>query len=443
MDIYETNIFGKKLSEVNVEDIKNFCDKQTREGINLDYKKDLSSSKTLAKTIASMANTLGGWIIIGVDDDKKSDKPKLPVEGIDFKKQLSLEVTNIVIDNISPPSLPIIHVCEPDKNNKTFIVLYVQESPEAPHWLFNENKLCIRLSDRSSSTEWERLASANEWEFLRNKRQRAQKLYNQQKDELDILFYNYDHKSKLNKSFKNTNLFTPNTSFEPDPETKDKLNITISPKYPTQELFSVEDSIEIISSIKFRDHYGTGTYFPNEAGDLFLFQNGAHTYFNSDDYIEDSDDDNRKLISFFALNKFGMFSFKENIIFKNEKETGVFDSKVFLDQLLVKFKQNLIFAKNLYEKINYLGIITINTFVSGESWMCLGSASDGFFGSAFKLKSPNPNILFNIDTSLIELNDELKMTKIVQKFYDEIANSFRWDPMRRVKLEDILKPFNL
>lgn len=66
-----------------------------------------------------------------------------------------------------------------------------------------------------------------------------------------IVFYNYDHKSKLNKSFKNTNLFTPNTSFEPDLETKDKLNITISPKYPTQELFSVEDSIEIISSIKF------------------------------------------------------------------------------------------------------------------------------------------------------------------------------------------------
>lgn len=75
-----------------------------------------------------MANTLGGWIIIGVDDDKKSDKPKLPVEGIDFKKQLSLEVTNIVIDNISPPSLPIIHVCEPDKNNKTFVVICSRKS---------------------------------------------------------------------------------------------------------------------------------------------------------------------------------------------------------------------------------------------------------------------------------------------------------------------------
>lgn len=443
MNVYETNIFGKNLSEVNVEDIKGFCAKQIREGINLDYKKDLSSSKTLAKTIASMANTLGGWIIIGVDDNKTNDKPKLPVEGIDFKKQLSLEVTNIVIDNISPPSLPIIHVCDPDENNKTFIVLYVQESPEAPHWLFNENKLCIRLSDRSSSTDWERLASANEWEFLRSKRQKTEELYNQQKEELDSLFYNYNHKSELNKSLKTTDplSFRPNINFDPDPETKDKLNITISPKYPTQELFSVEDSTEIIDNIKFRDHYGTGTYFPNEAGDLFLFQNGTHTYFNSDDY--DNDDEDRKLISFFALNKFGMFSFKENIISKDKKEESFFDSKIFLDQLLVKFKQNLIFAKKLYEKINYLGIIHLDVFISGESWMGLDSTSDSSLSSVFKLKSPNPDILFNTDTSLTELNDEMKMTKIVQDFYNEIANSFRWNPIRRAKLNDILKPFNI
>ena len=125
MNILEFNIFGKKLAEVTIDDVKAFCQKQNKEGINLDYKKDFSSSKKIAKTIAAMANTLGGWVIIGVDDDG-DDKPKLPVEGIDWDKQLSLRVTNLVIDNISPPALPIVHVCDPDKKNKTFVVFYFQ-----------------------------------------------------------------------------------------------------------------------------------------------------------------------------------------------------------------------------------------------------------------------------------------------------------------------------
>lgn len=98
MNILEFNIYGKKLTEVTTNDVRNFCQKQNREGINLDYKKDISSPKKIAKTIAAMANTLGEWIIIGVEDNR-DDKPKLPVEGIDYENQLSLRVTNLLIDN--------------------------------------------------------------------------------------------------------------------------------------------------------------------------------------------------------------------------------------------------------------------------------------------------------------------------------------------------------
>jgi predicted HTH transcriptional regulator len=73
----ELTIFGRPLYNVMYQDVIAFCALQKKEGINLDYKRDLSSSKPIVKTIAAFANTRGGYIVIGVEDE--DDKPKLPV----------------------------------------------------------------------------------------------------------------------------------------------------------------------------------------------------------------------------------------------------------------------------------------------------------------------------------------------------------------------------
>jgi hypothetical protein len=429
MDILNYNIFGKKLTDIKTDDVRAFCQKQIREGINLDYKKDFSSTKKIAKTIAAMANTLGGWIIIGVEDT--NDRPKLPSEGLDWEKQLPLKVTNLVIDNISPPPLPVVHVCKPDARNKTFVILYVQESESAPHWLFNENKLCVRLADRTSSTEWERLASADEWEYLREKRQRSEEMYKQQKDQLDDLFVEYDLRSEI-KHARENNLVVSDVVFHTEQATKDKISITISPKYPTHELLKVEDTLNIIGNIKFRSAYGLGdfpfwdTHFPYKT-----FQKGAHVYY---------DDSERERINYFALNQFGMFSFKESIFRSDIKGSG---EEVRLDQLLVEFKQSLMLARKLYEKLDYLGVITIESLVEGREWMLLGSSTDTFFATTYKLRAPLAQIYFSVDTSLTELSNESTVTALVQRFYDVIANSFGWEPTSRSKLQQILKPFGI
>jgi hypothetical protein len=75
--------------------------------------------------------------------------------------------------------------------------------------------------------------------------------------------------------------------------------------------------------------------------------------------------------------------------------------------------------------------------------MKLVSSTDSLFASAFNLKAPLSTIRFTIDTSLIELEDPKKLDSFVQEFYDEVANSFRWDPMRRSNLVDILNKFQL
>lgn len=437
MNILEYNIFGKKLSEVTPDDVRSFCQKQNREGLNLDYKKDFSSPKKIAKTIAAMANTLGGWIIIGVADDG-NDKPELPVEGIGWEKQLSLRITNLIIDNISPYVQSIVHVCDPDKDNKTFVILHVQESKDAPHWLFNENKLFIRLADRTSSGKWERLASDDEWEYIRHKREKALQAYEQHRELLDDLFDAYDEKSeneyKQNKIRDGQYLYlnTPRVRMVGQENTEDKINIVISPKYPTRALFSVEDAFKIIESIKFHDAYGTSRQFPFQDENLQFetFQKGIHIYFA---------DQNRERVNFFALHQFGMFSFKQNVLYANENSST---KKVFLEQLLVQFEQNLLFAKNLYSKINYLGIINIDVLIDGEAWMDLIDSTLSF-PSLNKLQSPLSIIKFKTDTSLTELKENSKVNEIVQAFYIEIANSFRCNPIQRHDPKKILKRFNL
>ena len=87
-------IYIQNIETITWEHIENFCKNKIPEGVYLDYKKDFP--KHLEKIISSMANTLGGIILIGVEEDDEN-KPVLPLCGISFKKGLSEKVTNLLL----------------------------------------------------------------------------------------------------------------------------------------------------------------------------------------------------------------------------------------------------------------------------------------------------------------------------------------------------------
>lgn len=164
-------IFAEEIEKISYSDVVAFCNQRNRENINLDYKREIDAS--VVKTIAAMANTWGGLIIVGVEDE--DSKPKLPVTGIPYEEHLRERVNNLVLGNITPPIFPEIQVCQSDDNQKAFVVIRVIQSNLSPHAIKNNTKIYIRTD---TSNEPEELASIDRVLWLVDKRNKSSDLKN-------------------------------------------------------------------------------------------------------------------------------------------------------------------------------------------------------------------------------------------------------------------------
>ncbi|HKK46518.1 MAG TPA: ATP-binding protein [Balneolaceae bacterium] len=66
--MYSNNHSTASLSQMDYLDVKNLA--QTGEGTYLEFKRTIPSAYKIAREIAAFANTKGGTLLIGVDDDK-------------------------------------------------------------------------------------------------------------------------------------------------------------------------------------------------------------------------------------------------------------------------------------------------------------------------------------------------------------------------------------
>ncbi len=141
------SLWSKPISEVTFEDVEEFCQAEWKEGVRLDYKRDIP--RDLPALVASFANTLGGLIIFGVDVDRATNKPIWPPAGIPRTKGFSERVTQICDSGIYPPILPGIGgpLSDPNRSQAAVAVVRVDQSPEAPHAIQNKTQICIRTGD--------------------------------------------------------------------------------------------------------------------------------------------------------------------------------------------------------------------------------------------------------------------------------------------------------
>jgi len=149
------------------------------EGLHIEFKKKVAHPEKIVKEIIAFANTEGGHLLIGVDDDGT-------VSGQRFVEEDVFLLDKAIAQMIQPPlvyqkfHLPI--------NAKKGVAVYrIERSPARPHYYYEDKRkrAFIRVADRSVQ------ASKEVWEILKK-----------QKKEKDVFFKYGEKEDALMKILK-------------------------------------------------------------------------------------------------------------------------------------------------------------------------------------------------------------------------------------------------
>jgi predicted HTH transcriptional regulator len=141
------------------------------EGLRLEFKKKAAHPEKIVKEIIALANTEGGYLMIGVDDDGT-------VSGQRFIDEEIFVMDRAISQLIHPPLnivKEVIHL-----NQKKGVAVYkIEKSLYAPHFLFENNrkKAFVRVKDRSIQ------ASREVWEILKRQQRNENIIFHYGKNE--------------------------------------------------------------------------------------------------------------------------------------------------------------------------------------------------------------------------------------------------------------------
>lgn len=124
---------------------------QLPEGQTLEFKRDTSSLDPILKAVIAFANTAGGVILIGVDDDGT-------IKGLAEPAKAQEQVANAIAHRIKPQILPEFSIV--NAQQKSVLVIQVEHLP-APFYLANKSEdqgVFIRLGNSSRLASKEMIA---------------------------------------------------------------------------------------------------------------------------------------------------------------------------------------------------------------------------------------------------------------------------------------------
>lgn len=124
------------------------------EGFQLEFKRKVSSAEKIARAMIGFANTRGGTILFGIDDDKR-------VVGVESEKSELELITVAGTYHIEPPIEPLVEII-PYKG-KDVIAVTIEESKDKPHSLIvdeedhydSSSRVFIRVHDKTMAASRE------------------------------------------------------------------------------------------------------------------------------------------------------------------------------------------------------------------------------------------------------------------------------------------------
>jgi hypothetical protein len=143
------NIFEKPIGEkLDINDLQSLIDRKVAEGFYVEYKSDFVKSNKIARSIASFANTYGGWYFIGI---KEANRENIAEEicGFDHTKYNDplAKITDPIRQWVSHMPLMYPQLIELD-STRSVIAVYIPEGNETPY-ITGDGKIYRRAADSS------------------------------------------------------------------------------------------------------------------------------------------------------------------------------------------------------------------------------------------------------------------------------------------------------
>lgn len=136
------------LSQMDYLDVKNLA--QTGEGTFLEFKRTIPSAAKIAREIAAFANTHGGTLLVGVDDDQTL----VGVDGYQEEEFLLKKAANDLCIPPVPVDVELVHF-----GKKDLLVIRVPEAPEKPVFVRTAKgkEVYLREKDQNVTASVERI----------------------------------------------------------------------------------------------------------------------------------------------------------------------------------------------------------------------------------------------------------------------------------------------
>ncbi|MEU4339437.1 ATP-binding protein [Micromonospora lupini] len=137
-------VLGAPLDAVEAEHIRSLVDNGVEEAFDLDFKRDPykhndAGKRSIAGDVAALANTAGGVIILGLDEDEQTARASAS-PGVDLTEDEVSWMRQTIAANMAPmPTFDILTVQDPglgtngDGAPRGYILVAVPRSPAAPH----------------------------------------------------------------------------------------------------------------------------------------------------------------------------------------------------------------------------------------------------------------------------------------------------------------------
>lgn len=384
------NLLDKSVQTITFDDVVDFCKQKVTEGVRLDYKR--TKPTDLSKHFAAFSNTLGGLIIIGVDEDKKTGAPKAWA-GIDPNAQ-DIEWVHQMASSVVP--LPSYEIAATNEDGgKVFLLVRIFEGPAAPYVTRSDPTVWIRTGNVSTP-----LSAANREDLLQLVGKSSNAELNRSTAH-SITLKHFEGMRQMADKMRQRAADPGRQSAKPRKEAL--LHVAIMPHNPVRQLFNPRTDTKPI-----HDFMGPEfNYFGVLAGTFQSLPNGLGAVFHN----------SQGVVKALQIYDDGVLSYRADVLVDKDNRFELYTSHLF--EPLVRL---LKLGRHIYSRVGYQGeirgTITLSDCKNSQVWSL--TASDPFQEAGTTMLA---HYSWRVGLSTFSLNDKQEL----EAYLVELAHDIQWD----------------